>query len=372
MKLRNIAGLVLAAGLVGTALSGSLAEAATPVIAVTHVTDRPDSGNGAGTDWADDTFDRSLTLTVDTTAGACGTMPSPDDTCYLGTVADLGTFTTIPGRGAPNQNSPATGSDATITSAVTGKMSGTASYSFYASASPSAALVPATVNDEGTAPSGVTLGTDADTSDWYKLAFPAGTTFGGLGIGANSWSYSTACESWTDSSTNNYGNNTNDGNITGKVCPPPLPVISGAGDVINKFGNGLDVYRQGDTVNTRIIAYPVTTTDPAVQFNTIYLGKYVVFEYAPKGVDTGLCVSLAKGSEPKGSAETGLVLRGCFTPWEVFRIVTEPNGSFQLVNVATGLTVQPNGTKAQFTGVSGSTAAGSYFGWNTPGAVPAS
>lgn len=371
MKIRYLAGLTaLAAGLAATALS-SPAHATTPttVTAYTQVNDRPDGGHGAGTYWANDSFVRALSLTADATAADCPGMPATGDTCYKGTITDTGNFTTIPNRGAPNQNDPAAASDLTIGfPAVTGTLSGTYAFTVYASAAPSASTVPASEDDKGTTPL-------VTTGNWAYQAFPAGTAAGFNG-GAYSWSYKTACEAWTDSSTNGDGNQTGDGNITGKVCPvvttpAPATAPSGQGDVINKFLNGLDVNRQVPAVNNKIIVFPVTGSDPAVQFEIVNLPHGFAIEYAPHGVATGLCVSEAVGSEPSWSAKTGLLLRGCFTPWETFNIKDAGNGSFQLVNRATGDVIQPNGTRSQFTGVASSTAAGSYFGWNTPGVVPA-
>jgi hypothetical protein len=160
-----------------------------------------------------------------------------------------------------------------------------------------------------------------------------------------------------------------------KLVTASVPVFRGGqGDIVNQFGNGLDAYRQGAAVNTRIVAWQVTSTDPAVDWDAIPVGGGWAFEYAPRGVDTGLCASVAIGSEPAGSAPTGLVERNCL--WNAFQRFTVReggNGSFELVNVATGDVLQPNGTGGQFTAVATVTnPAGSWFGWNRPGAVPAS
>jgi hypothetical protein len=199
----------------------------TSVTATTQITDRPDGGNGAGTYWADDNFTRTLTITADATATDCGTTVPAGGTCYLATLADSGTFTTIPGRGAPNPNNPAPGADLTEAApAVTGSMTGNDTFHFFASGSPDASLVPASENDEGNPPTG-----NRTTSNWFKLAFPSTTTFTDVTENPWSWTYKTACEQWTDSSTNNAGDDPADGNITGKAC---LPAPAGPG-VVSSF-----------------------------------------------------------------------------------------------------------------------------------------
>jgi hypothetical protein len=182
-----------------------------PVQAHTLVTDRPDGGNGSPDPyWADDSFIRSLAITL--TGGTAG------DYTYTASLADFGTFTTIPGKQAPNQG-PGYAGDL-IKSRVTGIMTGYADFSFTASSLPDASLVPASENDHGQVPAD-------DTSTWYELAFPAGTTFGGAGIGPWSWTYDAVVKTvekgfprltpqqWTDSMDNGYGDLAGDGQITG-------------------------------------------------------------------------------------------------------------------------------------------------------------
>ncbi len=217
------AGAIAAAG-AGLAASAS---AATGVTATTQITDRPDGGNGAGTYWADDTFTRTLTITADTTTTDCGSTVPMGSTCYVATLADSGTFTTIPGRGAPNPNNPTPGADLTEASpAVTGSMTGSDTFHFFANQSPHASLVPAAENDQGEPPTG-----NHTTSNWFKLAFHPTTTFTDVTENPWSWTYKTACEQWVDSSTNNAGDDPSDGNITGKSC---LPAPVGPG-VVSSF-----------------------------------------------------------------------------------------------------------------------------------------
>jgi hypothetical protein len=176
--------------------------------AVTSLTGRPDSGNG-GT-WATDTLTRTLTLTL---AGTEGTGPS-EVWEYDATVSDTGSFLTIAGALTPNQSGIYAG--LTIGAEADGAMEGGADYSFTASAPASAAANLGVPASESGAPSG-----DQTTSLWYEQAFPAGTTFGGAGIGDWSWTYSVSADVhldglyrvWTDSSANGYGDEPGDGNI---------------------------------------------------------------------------------------------------------------------------------------------------------------
>ena len=170
----RIAIVSLTAGAALLAAAGTASATPQPSVhAVTHVTDRPDGGNG-GT-WADDSMTRAVTITL--TGG------SPGAYTFTATLKDKGSFTAIKGAKTPNQGGSYAGD--TIKSAVTGRMAGYADFSFTASALPSTAPnagVPAAENDHGATPAD-------STSTWYELAFPAGTHFGGAGIGAWSWTY---------------------------------------------------------------------------------------------------------------------------------------------------------------------------------------
>ena len=220
--LRTLAVPLAAAAALG--MSTWAASAAPATTAQTHITDRPDSG--AAGDWADDTMTRTLTITR--TGGGPGAWT------FTAKLTDKGTFTTIAGAATPNQSGPYAGE--TIKSKVTGKMVGYADFSFTASTLPRTGFnagVPLTENDHGTAPSD-------STSTWYELAFPSGTTFGGAGIGAWSWTYDVTVnetvtirvcaapnlcwtttvhrpvtQQWTDAYNNNAGDDPGDGNVEG-------------------------------------------------------------------------------------------------------------------------------------------------------------
>lgn len=162
--------------------------------------------------WADDDFNRTISVTrqSEVDASKCGVAAQA---CYFytGTISDVGTFTTVPGKPAPN------GSDAhTITTAFQGSMNGVAKIEFYASSNKAdSSLVRESVDGRNSIA--------AETSNWYILLFPEGTAFGvaDSNVGAlisYDWEYTTACEQWSDSiNPGDDGQGSGDGNITA-VC----------------------------------------------------------------------------------------------------------------------------------------------------------
>lgn len=231
MRLTSILvpGLVVAAAAAGsvTAAGASTAQAQHPshhltVKAVTRLEERPDSGGNGN--WATDRMSRKLTITE--------TGPVTGGYAYTATVEDAGGFRTDRGAYTPNQGAPYTGDK--IHGQVSGWMTGKASYSFTAS------TLPSTKKNAGVpgAEDGAPATPEQTTSDWYEQAFPAGTTFGGAGIGDWSWKYAgPVCRTyktvyrhhhwvkiavysqqhWTDSLAGDGGQLKADGNITG-VC----------------------------------------------------------------------------------------------------------------------------------------------------------
>ena len=226
MKAKITTVAVVAAGTL-LATAGAASAATHPATrAQTKITNRPDGGNG-GT-WAYDSMTRSITIKL--TGGTAGAYT------FTAKLKDKGSFTTIKGAKTPNQGGSYAGD--TIKSKVTGKMTGHADFSFTASSLPSTTLnagVPLTENDHGNAPAPAN-----STSAWYKLAFPSGTTFGGAGIGAWSWTYKATVvtttshrvcltrgwcwrvpvvhvshQKWVDAYNNGDGNLPGDGNVTG-------------------------------------------------------------------------------------------------------------------------------------------------------------
>ena len=125
--------------------------------------------------------------------------------------------------------------------------------------------------------------------------------------------------------------------------------VGQAGDEVNPFGNGFDVYQQRAALNTKIAGWTATKDDPATHFLLeagTASGTYR-FEYAPNGAGTGLCVSNPAGGYPgdPGGA-TGLVLRGCNTG--AFQQFT-PGPNNTLISKVNGQVVNPHGTGGQLT-----------------------
>ena len=175
-----------------------------PVVAVTHVTN-DGTVPGYGGSWASDSITRTATVSGGTAVAPsyCG---DTTGSCYSYTaqVLDLGSFTATSGALTPNQVTPGK----TIKSAVWGYVSGYAPFSFYATGTPDASLVPKTYEN------GPYL------TDWPELFFPYGTTkFVGVTGLPFSFVYGalTPCglQIWNESSSNDYGNLATDGNIAG-------------------------------------------------------------------------------------------------------------------------------------------------------------
>ena len=146
--------------------------------------------------------------------------------------------------------------------------------------------------------------------------------------------------------------------------------VSTYGDEVNKFGNGFDVFRQHDYAGAIIAGWPATNADPAVDFdlNTGTHSGAVVFEYAPGGTASGLCVSDPGGGWSSDPLRDGLILAPCNTgPFQQFF----PQSDGSLVNLATGLFVNPDGKGAQLRGESTTTSwGGSSYTWTAQGNLP--
>ncbi len=129
------------------------------------------------------------------------------------------------------------------------------------------------------------------------------------------------------------------------------------GNYVNKFGNGFDSFRQHEYAGAIIAGWPATQSDPATHFiiNAGTTSGAIQLEYAPDDSDTGLCVSDPGGGWASDPLRDGLILANCNTgPFQQF--IPESDGT--LVNVETGLTVNPDGKGAQLRGESGTTSWG--------------
>ena len=226
---KRIIGTIAVTAVTGLSLAGAAAagqaSAATSHTAAVTVTNRDDSGANGG-NWATDNFTRTLTvyghgIVANTNCpgiaiGACHH--------YTALIADKGHFTTVIGNPAPGNGDLNGGAVPDIGAAVTGTMSGTFYYNFYAN-------VPVTAFAASNGPATVD-GDTPSTGVWPEQFFTAGTQFwdaSGNTSGAEylgttgKWTYTAPFGSdsncpdyggrWVDASPD-WGVNASDGNIT--------------------------------------------------------------------------------------------------------------------------------------------------------------
>jgi hypothetical protein len=141
-------------------------------------------------------------------------------------------------------------------------------------------------------------------------------------------------------------------------------VNSTIGDEVNKFGYGFDSYRQHDYAGAIIVGWNATASDPATHFlmNNGSHSGYYQFEYAPTGSGSGLCVSDPGGGWGSDPLRDGLILTNCNSgPFQQFL----PQSDGTLVNLATGLIVDPAGKGGQLRGESSAVGwGGSSYTWD--------
>jgi hypothetical protein len=137
------------------------------------------------------------------------------------------------------------------------------------------------------------------------------------------------------------------------------------GDEVNKFGYGFDSYRQHDYAGAHIVGWTASSSDPATHFleNAGSHSGYIQFEYAPTGSGSGLCVSDPGGGWGSDPLRDGLLLANCNSgPFQQF--LQQSDGT--LVNLATGLTVDPAGKGGQLRGGSSPVGwGGSSYTWES-------
>jgi hypothetical protein len=166
------------------------ADAILSVTADTMVTARPDTATD-GTVWANDSMTRTLTVVRQhaTKASDCGA-GAVKCWFYTGTIKDNGTFTTVDGAHGPNSATPISGT-------VNGNVNGVYEIEFYANSDqPNPSNVDATVT-----------GASPTTSNWAKMAFPAGTQFSAVTGVDYTWVYKApaTCEIHTQTTNSTTG-----------------------------------------------------------------------------------------------------------------------------------------------------------------------
>jgi hypothetical protein len=174
-----------------------------PATAVTQVTDFAVPGNGGI--WAEDSVIRTVTVTFEGLVPKSNCFNHFPCFSYTASLTDGGSFVSYPNARTPNQHFFGD----RIRGIVQGSVSGTGTFgTFYATSVPNSHLVPRQSH------SGLIA-----AATWPKLFFPHGTFFHDLFI--NPWSIAytgwTFCgsQTWTDSSSNGFGNLFGDGNING-------------------------------------------------------------------------------------------------------------------------------------------------------------
>jgi len=160
------------------------------------------------------------------------------------------------------------------------------------------------------------------------------------------------------------------GTFTLTVDTGGVVTIGTAGDEVNQFGNGFDVYQQHQAPGAIIAGWPATQPDPATHF-LILAGTHsgaVKFQYAPNGKGTGLCISDPRGGWASDPLPDGLILAWCNTG-AFQQFVPQLNGT--LKNLATGLYVNPAGKGAQLRGgFTPTTWGGSVYTWTEYDSLP--
>ena len=155
------------------------------------------------------------------------------------------------------------------------------------------------------------------------------------------------------------------GTFTLTVNANTVTTSSTYGDEVNKFGYGFDSYRQHDYAGAIIVGWTATSSDPATHFlmNNGSHSGYVQFEYAPTGSGSGLCVSDPGGGWGSDPLRDGLILTNCNSgPFQQF--LQQSDGT--LVNLATGLIVDPAGKGGQLRGGSSAVGwGGSSYTWES-------
>jgi hypothetical protein len=142
------------------------------------------------------------------------------------------------------------------------------------------------------------------------------------------------------------------------------------GNMVNTFGNGFDVFRQHDYAGAIISGWPASQDDPATHFdlNNGSTSGADQFEYAPDGTGSGLCISDPDGGWRSDPLRDGLILAPC-NSGRFQQFIPQSDGT--LLNVATGLYINPDGKGAQLRGESGTASwGGATYSWEDETSMP--
>lgn len=233
-----------------------------------------------------------------------------------------------------------------------------------------------TAGDLNLVSGGSTTGTDTSTAftAWTQANLPAGLTLGSDGVlrpgtaVPDIYTWATVLGAEADGAQGSLS-------FTLKVQATKAINTGNLGDEVNRFGNGFDVYQQHYKAGAIIAGWTATKLDPATNFvrNQNGAGDWQFEAVNAAGIATGLCVSDPGGGWVDPGGPDGLILTPCnlgnFQRFTVTGVV-QPGG-FELVDVATGKIVNPNGTGAQLTGgTAPSPWGGSGYTWKDHAQLP--
>lgn len=179
-----------------------------------HLVNRPENGNHG--QWANDTFTRTVkicetgVIKVPIVPAAVLLPISVDVGVYHATLADDGTFVTVPGSSSPRQG------------LVVGPQNGSFSGGFTADfkAAPNFADYVDFANGQ------TFVGSAGPSTPLWVRSYFTGSNFAGTSINNDwSWTYKTCAEQWIDAFANQDGSLPAAGDIVGAPCPTPTPAV---------------------------------------------------------------------------------------------------------------------------------------------------
>lgn len=182
----------IAALIVGSLSAGvtTVAYASADVVVTATVKNHPDNGHGSPSHWADDNFNRTMTL------------HNNGDGSYTATTEDVGTFTTRVGSGSPNAGQA-------ISRSLTGQMTGLSHGKITGELDPNYLDHNGKTFDDKN-------GSPFKSNDFFLAFFKPGATGGPFDTDYK-FVYKTLDEQWIDANDNNDGTDDAAGDITGKL-----------------------------------------------------------------------------------------------------------------------------------------------------------
>lgn len=188
--LHLMAAAAVGAGMVLVTTPGAGASVPADVVVTATVRNHPDNGHGSPSEWADLAFKRTMKI------------HNNGDGTYALTTSDVGSLITRKGAGSPNNGAHITRTlSGQFSSASTGSATGTLSDNYLANDKK--------VFDPKT-------GHPFSSNEWFKSFFESGVT-GSPFSTHYAFTYKTLDEKWVDADTNNDGQDTSAGDVTGRL-----------------------------------------------------------------------------------------------------------------------------------------------------------